>query len=72
MNAWLVAHGNDMIHATVVVWVVLCATVLGATGQLDRNTLGNVYLAVIGYAAGRAGPGAVRTLMSRTSDKIEP
>lgn len=71
MTGALVGHLGDLIHAAVVVIVVLCATILGATGQLDRNTIGNVYLAVIGYAAGRAGPAAVRTLMSRSTDRAD-
>ena len=65
-------HLNDLIHATVVMGVVICATVLGATHALDRNTVGNVYLAAVGYAAGRAGSGAVRSAMTRKGDPGVP
>lgn len=48
--------GNDnFVHAAVVIVVVLCATGLAAGSQLDHGTVGNIFAAAIGYAAGRSG-----------------
>lgn len=67
MKQLLQGHINDLIHACAVMVIVICATVLGAMGMLDRGTIGNVYLAGIGYAAGRAGA-TIRTHYTRASD----
>lgn len=59
---------SDITHAAVIVIVVLAATVAGAAHFVHENTIGNVYTAAIGYAAGRAGSVAHRTLGARRAD----
>lgn len=61
-------HVGDLIHAFVVLGVVFCATVLAYSHTLDRNTVGNVYLAAVGYAAGRAGSTGIRAYNTRHED----
>lgn len=50
---------SDCIHAGVVVFVVVCTTVLAAlgTGTIPQDVIGAVFGGAIGYAAGRAGSG---------------
>lgn len=59
---------SDWTHAVVIIIVVVAATVAGGLHFIHENTIGNVYTAAIGYAAGRAGNVAQRTLSSRKSD----
>jgi hypothetical protein len=46
---------EHIVHAIVVTFVVLCSTILRATGHLDNNTASIVFGTAIGYAAGRSG-----------------
>ena len=46
---------SDLVHAGVILLVVIAATILRITHNLDNGTVGNVYTAAVGYAAGRAG-----------------
>ena len=60
---------SDITHATVIVIVVVAATIAGAMHFIHETTVGNVYTAAIGYAAGRAGSVAHRTLTARHTDQ---
>ena len=43
------------LHAGVVVLIVLAATLAGGLHVVSSETVGNTYLAGLGYAAGRSG-----------------
>lgn len=59
---------SDSLHAGVILLVVIAATILRAIGELDTNTVGNVFTAAIGYAAGRAGSVAHREFSVRRGE----
>jgi hypothetical protein len=65
-------HCGDLVHAGVVVIVVIAATVAGLTHVIDANTVGNVYLTALGYAAGRAGSIAHRSFTTRSNGTTQP
>ena len=56
---------SDLLHAGVILIVVILATIAGGLHFVHENTIGNVYTAAIGYAAGRAGSVVHRTFSSR-------
>jgi hypothetical protein len=56
---------SDGLHGVVVLFVVVCTTVLAILGStLPQDVIGTVYGGAIGYAAGRAGNIASRRTIS--------
>jgi hypothetical protein len=60
------AAQEHFVHAFVVVFVCTCATILGGLHELSSESVSNVFMASIGYAAGRSG--TTRSLTTRSDD----
>ena len=60
-------YWSDLVHAGVIIFVVICVTILAQTHNIDHATTGNVYTGALGYAAARAGNVAHRVFNARRS-----
>lgn len=65
---WL-NHISDMIHAGLVAFIIVAATVYAVVTHDHSDNIWIVYGSAVAFAAGRAGVAATRSLKTRIDDE---
>lgn len=63
-------HLSDIIHATLVAFIVIASTVYAIGTSDHSDNIWIVYGSAIAFAAGRAGVSAVRQFNTRSTDEV--